>query len=49
MWDLIKEELGKDKKETRNIEINVNGKIYRIQKSYLMSLMIIILALPTIS
>jgi hypothetical protein len=25
MWDLIKEELGKDKKETRNIEINVIG------------------------
>ena len=25
MWDLIKQELGKHKKETRNIEINVNG------------------------
>jgi hypothetical protein len=25
MWDLIKGKLGKQKKETRNIEINVNG------------------------
>jgi hypothetical protein len=25
VWDLIKEVLGKQKKETRNIEINVNG------------------------
>jgi hypothetical protein len=25
MWDLIKEELGNQKKETRNIELKVNG------------------------
>jgi hypothetical protein len=48
MRDLIKEELGNQKKWTRNIELNENGVNIQDPKVTAIVLMIIILVLPKI-